>query len=440
MNLNFLLGAGGGGVELPDPAAEMTRGYSLSNLARQNRAGAQDEQDKARMRQAQIDAAQGLALAQSQGWDSAIQQTMQKNPDAGSLLLKLRKDDEGAQIDRDYKRAQTGKLTAETANEGMSAKEKGVKIVGSMASAIAQSQGPITEMQAQQLLAQARHVGTPKEILDLAPNNPDEFKQWATGLAAAATDPKAQAEIWKIRTETPAHVAQMQGAARSSNASADAAPINAQSSRISANASAQQAGTSAQRLAFDREKETRMGGRADPAIMNMELKLGDDYRAQSKGFVETAGALNKAKAALATADTNPGSALAAGTAFMKILDPNSVVRESELGMALNASGWFDRAANIAQTMKSGKVMTPQQKDNLGAAIDDLWAEATSVQRKVDSTYGSRVKQYGGAPERVLMDLGQNDAPTPKASAGGGAVFKKAPAGSGVDYVYTPKGR
>lgn len=142
---------------------------------------------------------------------------------------------------------------------------------------------------------------------------------------------------------------------------------------------------------------------------DIEMKLADDYRTQSKGFQETAGAINKVRTALKTADTNPGSALAAGTAFMKILDPNSVVRESELGMALNASGWFDRAANIAQVMQSGKVMTPHQVRNLETAADDLFQEAAATQRQVDAAFVKRTQDYGGDPSRVVMDLGQNRA-------------------------------
>jgi len=147
-----------------------------------------------------------------------------------------------------------------------------------------------------------------------------------------------------------------------------------------------------------------------------EMKLADDYRVESKGFSETATAMKKVKGALQTAEKNPGSALAAGTAFMKILDPNSVVRESELGMALNASGWFDRAANIVPTLMSGKKMTAEQVKNLGAAADALFEEAKAAQREVDAAFEGRARQYGANPANVIIDRGQKatapKAPTP----------------------------
>lgn len=139
---------------------------------------------------------------------------------------------------------------------------------------------------------------------------------------------------------------------------------------------------------------------------DVEMKLSDDYRAEAKGFAETATSMKKVMGALETADKNPASALAAGTAFMKILDPNSVVRESELGMALNASGWFDRAANIANTLKSGKIMTPTQKESLKEASRVLFEEAKSAQREVDASFEQKAKSYGANPKNIITDRGQ----------------------------------
>ena len=76
-----------------------------------------------------------------------------------------------------------------------------------------------------------------------------------------------------------------------------------------------------------------------------ERKMADDYRAQSKGFGEASSAYKQINATLDSATKSPAATLAAATKFMKILDPGSVVRESELGMALQASGVLDRAAN-----------------------------------------------------------------------------------------------
>jgi hypothetical protein len=143
-------------------------------------------------------------------------------------------------------------------------------------------------------------------------------------------------------------------------------------------------------------------------VRETELKLQDDYRTESKGFAETSTAMKKVLGSIDKADTNPGSALAAGTAFMKLLDPNSVVRETELGMALNSSGWFDRATNIANQLQSGKIMTKTQKENLKKASEDLFEEAKASQLEVDAAYKQRAEAYGADPSRVIVNRGQNE--------------------------------
>jgi hypothetical protein len=159
------------------------------------------------------------------------------------------------------------------------------------------------------------------------------------------------------------------------------------------------------------------------AAQDAEMKLADDYRTESKGWAETATAIGMVREALKTADKNPGSALAAGTKFMKLLDPTSVVRETELGMALNASGWFDRATNVANQLQSGRVMTKEQVKNLGAAGDALYEEARKAQLQIDAAFEARAKAYGANPANVITDRGQRsprNAPAPAAD-GWGAV-------------------
>lgn len=190
-----------------------------------------------------------------------------------------------------------------------------------------------------------------------------------------------------------------------------------------------------QNLKFTTDSEANgvaRSGIVSKRIQDLELKMQDDYRAESKGFAETSTAMKKVFGAIKTADKNPGSALAAGTAFMKILDPNSVVRESELGMALNASGWFDRATNIAATLQNGRIMTAQQKTNLERAATDLFEEAKAAQLEVDNAYRKRATDYGADPERVIVDRGQNGkrasaAPAASIPQGAAAMLKMNPA-------------
>jgi hypothetical protein len=55
--------------------------------------------------------------------------------------------------------------------------------------------------------------------------------------------------------------------------------------------------------------------------------------------------------------SSPAGDLAAATKFMKLLDPGSVVRESELYLAMQASGALDRMVNYANLRLSGQKLT-----------------------------------------------------------------------------------
>lgn len=143
-------------------------------------------------------------------------------------------------------------------------------------------------------------------------------------------------------------------------------------------------------------------------LQKTEIELNKQYVSESKGFIETKIAIDKAKAALKDAASNPTAGLSAGTAFMKILDPQSVVRETELAMALKSSGWFDRATNVANTLQSGKtILTPTQITNLNKTIDGLFEEVKAEQRIVDAGYTTRAKSYGLDIKNIITDRGQN---------------------------------
>ena len=143
-------------------------------------------------------------------------------------------------------------------------------------------------------------------------------------------------------------------------------------------------------------------------LQKTEIELNKQYVSESKGFIETKIAIDKAKAALKDAATNPTAGLSAGTAFMKILDPQSVVRETELAMALKSSGWFDRATNVANTLQAGRtILTPTQIKNLSTTIDGLFEEVKAEQRIVDAGYTTRAKSYGLNINNIITDRGQN---------------------------------
>lgn len=142
-----------------------------------------------------------------------------------------------------------------------------------------------------------------------------------------------------------------------------------------------------------------------------EMKLGDDYRTQSKPFKEVSDAYRTINATLDKATMSPAATLAGATKFMKLLDPGSVVRESELGMALAASGVIDRATNYHNTLLRGRVLTKDQVADFKNITKQIYTAAQQGQQAIDQNYRKQAETYGLRPDMVVQDLGQNAKPT-----------------------------
>ncbi len=122
------------------------------------------------------------------------------------------------------------------------------------------------------------------------------------------------------------------------------------------------------------------------------LKLRGDFRSEPiyKAHQEVQSAHSQIKAALKQA--SPAGDLAAATKIMKILDPGSVVRESELGMAMAASGAFDRLTNYAEMTLKGTKLTPTQRADFQTLADSLYNESVKQ-------YNTKRQEYKGIANR-----------------------------------------
>lgn len=125
---------------------------------------------------------------------------------------------------------------------------------------------------------------------------------------------------------------------------------------------------------------------------------------QTKLFNETSSAYNQIKVGL-NAQSAAGD-LAAATKFMKMLDPGSVVRESELGMAMAATGVVDRMSNYVKQLQTGQKLTPSQRkdfqsiaDGLMEASANLYSKALADQRGIASGAGLNPDDIGTQPDR-----------------------------------------
>jgi hypothetical protein len=138
------------------------------------------------------------------------------------------------------------------------------------------------------------------------------------------------------------------------------------------------------------------------------LKLRGDFRSEPiyKAHQDVQSAHAQISSALKQA--SPAGDLAGATKLMKILDPGSVVRESELGMAMAASGALDRLQNYASNVMSGNKLTPTQRKDFQALADSLYSESVKQ-------YNGKRAEYQGIAERNQLSVPDVLGPELKAS-------------------------
>lgn len=102
--------------------------------------------------------------------------------------------------------------------------------------------------------------------------------------------------------------------------------------------------------------------------------------------------------------------LAAATSLMKMLDPGSVVRESELGMAQNATGAIDRVYNYAQMLSNGQRLNQQQRKEYVQLANELFANSDNEFKTRAGEYTRVAKDYGLKPENIVGTAAANPVP------------------------------
>jgi hypothetical protein len=116
--------------------------------------------------------------------------------------------------------------------------------------------------------------------------------------------------------------------------------------------------------------------------------------------------------------------VAGATKVMKLLDPGSVVRETELGIAMAAAGRMDRLNNYFNNMMTGQKLTPTQRDDFKALANELYAAAGDAYNKKRGEYRGFGEAYNfknldtalGAPATIPSVMRTR----PGAAGGGGA--------------------
>jgi hypothetical protein len=125
-----------------------------------------------------------------------------------------------------------------------------------------------------------------------------------------------------------------------------------------------------------------------------ESKLRNDFKSEGivKDYNDMLTAHKQIKAGIASG--TPIGDVATATKVMKLLDPGSVVRESELAIAMAAGGRLDRLKNFVELQIKGEKLTPTQRREFGALADELLEAAGQAYNQKRNEYVAFGKTYG----------------------------------------------
>jgi hypothetical protein len=164
-------------------------------------------------------------------------------------------------------------------------------------------------------------------------------------------------------------------------------------------------GTETQKAAL--ELQAIKDGVGDPKErFAQEEKIRKEWQGRSKMYGELQGTFSTLKASADSAN-GPGD-IALITGFMKMLDPGSVVRETEFATARDTAGLFMQLQNRLQKAQNGQLLSPEQRKEYVALSQKYLDAAQTRAAQERKDLGIVVKNYNLNPQNVF---GAETAPT-----------------------------
>lgn len=153
-----------------------------------------------------------------------------------------------------------------------------------------------------------------------------------------------------------------------------------------------------------------------------EEKIRKEWQGRSKVYSELQGTFNNIKA---SADTGNGPGdIALITSFMKMLDPGSVVRETEFATARDTAGLFTQLENRLQKAKNGELLGPAQRQEYVALSQKYLDSAQKKANQEKKDLGIVVKNYRLNPENVFGAEQAPPPPLPASATVGGKTYPR----------------
>ena len=158
------------------------------------------------------------------------------------------------------------------------------------------------------------------------------------------------------------------------------------------------------KTAKEEERKTKQEEAESGKSFERENKLSDDFRAESKDYLTVRDSFSRIQQTGKQA--TPAGDLSMVFNYMKMLDPGSVVRESEFRQAATAKPLLERVGlswDALQTLWQGNKLTPQQRQDFFNQAQGLYDSALEDHTNTAGVYRQRAARAGLNPENVVID-------------------------------------
>lgn len=190
----------------------------------------------------------------------------------------------------------------------------------------------------------------------------------------------------------------------------------------SALATTRKLGVESQKAAIELEALKATGGMDPAKTFDQEEKLRKEYQTRTKVYGEIGTTFQNLKAS-SDAKTGPGD-IALITGFMKMLDPGSVVRETEFATARDTAGLYTRLENSLKKAESGQFLQPKQREEFVNLANEYYKSAQKKAAEDKKALGVVVKNYKLNPENVFGAEQAPSQPLPASATVGGKTYPR----------------
>ena len=151
--------------------------------------------------------------------------------------------------------------------------------------------------------------------------------------------------------------------------------------------------------ALKAEAVNAAGGLTLKDTMTEEARLRGEYTTRTQGLTDAE--RNFAIIQISAVDDTGAGDIALVTSFMKMLDPGSVVRETEFATAANTGGLFTKLSSLVSKIESGKFLSPAQRTEFQNLSKKYLDAAKTQEQGVKESYQAIVENYGLNPINVF---------------------------------------